>query len=76
VNGKRKHALLMLFQAFTFFHFAQFGTSQLSQVPKYFPPNFGNFQKLRIWQHVTVLRTGVSWPPGRAGVVKPPAGLG
>jgi len=32
-------------------------------VRKYLSLNFGNFQKLRIWQQVTVLRTGVRWPP-------------
>jgi len=39
-------------------------------------PKFLELSKLRIWQKVTVLRTGVRWPPGRARVGKPPAGLG
>ncbi len=47
-----------------------------STIPKYFPKNFGNFQKIRIWQHVNVSRTWVRCSPGRAGVGKPPAGLG
>jgi len=46
-------------------------------VPKYFPKILVTF-KLRIWQQVTMLRTGVRWPPacGRARIGKPLAGLG
>jgi len=36
-----------------------------------FSPKFWELSKLRIWQQVTVLRTGVRWPLGRAWVGKP-----
>jgi len=43
--------------------------------PKTFPPKFWELSKLRIWQQVTVLRTGERWTQ-QARVGKPPAGLG